>query len=115
VASTVGPVPARMPDPNTHLSYGFELTPPSGSTLYVHAQASPDGWTTYLSRGHGQREIGRPTLDGNRVALTLPLAALGGARRVQWALEASWMKSGLLGTSYAFDAAPNIGTASFDR
>ena len=115
MASTVGPVPARMPDPNTHLSYGFELTPPSGSTLYVHAQASPDGWTTYLSRGHGQREIGRPTLDGNRVALTLPLAALGGARRVQWALEASWMKSGLLGTSYAFDAAPNIGTASFDR
>jgi hypothetical protein len=25
------------------------------------------------------------------------------------------LKSGLLGTSYAFDSAPNIGTVSFDR
>lgn len=115
VASTVGPVPARMPDRNTNLSYGFELTPPSGSTLYVHAQASPDGWTTYLSRGHGQREIGRPTIDGNRVVLTLPVAELQGAQRVQWALESSWLRSGVLGTSYAFDAAPNIGTARFNR
>jgi hypothetical protein len=114
-ASTAGPVPARMPDPNTHLSYGFELTPPSGSTFYVHTQASPDGWTTYLSRGHGQREIGRPTIDGPRVVLTLLLAELRGAQRVQWALESSCLRSGVLGTSYAFDSAPNIGTARFDR
>jgi hypothetical protein len=114
-ASTVGPVPARMPDRNTQLSYGFELTPPSGSTIYVHAQASPDGWTTYLSRGHGQHEISRPTIDGNRVVLTMPVAELQGAQRVEWALESSWLRSGVLGTSYAFDSAPNIGTARFNR
>jgi hypothetical protein len=114
-ASTVGPAPARMPDQNTQLSYGFELTPPSGSTLYVHAQASPDGWTTYFSRGDGQRAIGRPIIDGDRIVLTLPLAELRGAQRLQWALESSWLKSGVLSTSYAFDAAPNIGTARFDR
>ena len=114
-ASTVGPVPARMPDRNTQLSYGFEVTPPSGSTLYVHAQASPGGWTTYVSHGNGQRAIGRPTIDGDRIVLTLPVAELRGAQRVQWALESSWLKSGLLGTSYAFDSAPNIGTASFHR
>lgn len=114
-ASTAGPVPARMPDRDTQLSYGFELTPASGSTLYVNAQASPGGWVTYLSRGHSRREIGRPVIDGDRVVLTLPLAELGGAQHVQWALESSWLRSGLLGTSYAFDSAPNIGTVSFNR
>ncbi|MGH3361453.1 MAG: hypothetical protein ACRDOM_03255, partial [Nocardioides sp.] len=83
--------------------------------LYVHAQASPHGWATYLSRGDGQREIGRPTIDGDRVVLTLPLAELRGAQRVQWALESSWLRSTVLGTSYAFDGAPDVGTARFDR
>jgi hypothetical protein len=114
-ATAGGGVPARMPDQNTQLSYGFELTPPSGSTFYVHAQASPDGWSTYLSRRNGQRAIGRPTIDGAHVVLTLPLAELQGARQIQWALESSWLRSGLLGTSYAFDSAPNIGTARFQR
>jgi hypothetical protein len=114
-ASTAGPVPSRMPDRDTQLSYGFELTPTSGSTLYVNAQASPGGWVTYLSRGHSRREIGRPVIDGERVVLTLPLAELGGAQHVQWALESSWLRSGVLGTSYAFDSAPDIGTVSFDR
>jgi hypothetical protein len=114
-ASTVGPVPTRVPDPNTQLSYGFELTPPSGSTLYVHAQASPGGWATYLSRDHGQRQIGRPTIAGDRIILTVPLAELRGAQSVQWALESSWLKSGVLSTSYAFDGAPNVGTSRFDR
>lgn len=114
-ATTVGAVPARMPDRDTQLSYGFELNLPSGSTLYVNAQASPEGWATYLSRGQGRREIGRPSIDGDRVVLSLPLAELGRAHHVQWALESSWLKSGLLATSYAFDSAPNIGTVGFDR
>jgi hypothetical protein len=114
-ATSVGMVPTRMPDQNTQLSYGFELTPPSGSTLYVHAQAGPSGWATYLSRGHGEREIGRPTIDGGRVVLTLPVAELRGAPRLQWTLESSWLRSGVLGTSYAFDTAPNGGAASFHR
>jgi hypothetical protein len=100
---------------DTQLSYGFELNLPSGSTLYVNAQASPEGWATYLSRGPGGREIGRPPIDGDRVVVSLPLTELGGAHHVQWALESSWLKSGLLGTSYAFDSAPNIGNVSFDR
>ncbi len=114
-AVTVGAIPARMPDRDTQLSYGFELTPPSGSTLYVHAQASPGGWTAYVSRGNSQRRIGAPAIDGDRVVLSLPLDELGGARTFQWALESSWLKSGLLSTSYAFDGAPNVGTARFDR
>ena len=114
-ATTVGPVPARMPDRDTQLSYGFELRPPSGPTVYVNAQASPDGWVTYLSRPNDRREIGRPVIVGDRVLMTLPIAALGGAQHVQWALESSWLRSGLLGTNYAFDSAPNIGTVGFDR
>jgi hypothetical protein len=115
VASTNGPIPERMPDRDSQLSYGFELTPPSGSTLYVHAQASTGGWTAYLSRGHGQRGIGSPTVDGDRILLSVPLAELGGAKSVQWALESSWLRSGPLSTSYAFDSAPEGGTARFVR
>jgi hypothetical protein len=114
-ASSTGAAPARMPDQNTQLSYGFELTTPSGATLYLHAQASPSGWTTYLSRGHGERVIGRPAIDGGQVVLTLPLAELRGAPRLQWTLESSWLRSGVLGTDYAFDSAPNGGAASFRR
>lgn len=113
--TTLGPVPARAADGNTQLAYGFELTLPSGSSLYVHAQASPSGWATYLSRGHGRRQIGRPTINGSEAVLTLPLAELQGARHVEWALESSWLRSGLVATSYAFDSAPNIGTVPFDR
>ena len=113
--SSAGAAPTRMPDQNTQLSYGFELTTPSGSTLYLHAQASPSGWTNYLSRGHGERVIGRPAIDGGQVVLTLPLAELRGAPRLQWTLESSWLRSGVLGTDYAFDSAPNGGAASFHR
>lgn len=114
-ARTLGAVPARMPDRDTQLSYGFELTTPSGSTTYVHAQASPDGWSAYVSRGNSRLEIAPPSVDGDRVVLTLPLAELGGADRVQWVLEASWLESGLLSTEYAFDGAPNGGAVRFDR
>lgn len=114
-ASSGGTVPAQMPDRNSQLSYGFELTSPSGSTLYVHAQASPSGWATYLSRGHGERQIGRPSIDGGQIVLTVPLAELHGIPRLQWTLESSWLRSGLLGTDYAFDSAPNGGAVSFHR
>lgn len=114
-ARTLGAVPARMPDRDTQLSYGFELTTPSGSTTYVHAQASPDGWSAYVSRDDSRREIGPPTVDGDRVVLSLPLAELGGADRLQWVLEASWLVSGLLSTDYAFDGAPNGGAVRFER
>ena len=50
--------------------------------------------------------------EGARVVLTLPLAGLQGARQVQWALESSWLRSGLLGTSYAFVMAARIVTAA---
>jgi hypothetical protein len=114
-AGSAGAPPVRMPDQNTQLSYGFELTTPSGSTLYIHAQASPSGWVTYLSRGHGERPIGRPTVGGGQVVLTLPLAELRGVPRLQWTLESSWLRSGVLGTDYSFDSAPNGGAVDFHR
>lgn len=113
-ARTVEPVPARMPDRDTQLAYGFELTTASGSTTYVHAQASPEGWKAFVSRGESRREIAPPTVGGSRVVLTLPLAELG-AGSIQWTLEASWLESSLLGTAYAFDGAPNGGAVRFDR
>jgi hypothetical protein len=115
VAGTAGPVPDRMPDRDTQLSYSFEVTPHSGSTLYVDAQASTGGWTAYLSRDNRQRQIGSPTVDGDRILISVPLAELGGAKRIQWAVKSSWLHSGPLSTSYAFDGAPNGGTARFDR
>ena len=113
-SSALGAIPARMPDRDTHLSFGFALTPRSGATIYVDAQATTGGWTAYVSRGHGQRTIGSPTVDGNRIVVGIPLAELGGATRLEWTLESSWLQSRPLSTSYSFDSAPNGGAVRFD-
>jgi hypothetical protein len=114
-AGAGAPVPARMPDRDTQLSYGFELTRPDGSTVYAYAQADPQGWKAYLSRGQGRRQIAPPAVEGDRLTISLPLSELGSARRIQWALESSWLKSTLVSTSYAFDGSPDGGSARFDR
>ena len=114
-ASALGAIPARMPDRDTHLSYGFTLMQHAGSTIYVDAQATTGGWTAYVSRGHGQREVGAPAVHGDRIVLLVPLAELGDTRRLQWTLESSWLQSRPLSTSYSFDSAPNGGAVRFDR
>jgi hypothetical protein len=114
-ADAGAPVPARMPDRDTQMSYGFELTRPDGSTAYAYAQADPGGWKAYLSRGQGRRQIAPPVVEGDRLTLFLPLSELGSAQRIQWALESSWLRSSLVSTSYAFDGSPDGGSARFDR
>jgi hypothetical protein len=114
-ASALGAIPARMPDRDTHLSYGFTLMQHAGSTIYVDAQATTGGWTAYVSRGHGRREVGAPAVHGDRIVLLVPLAELGDTRRLQWTLESSWLQSRPLSTSYSFDSAPNGGAVRFDR
>ena len=113
--TTVGALPARMPDRDTHLTIGFELKPTSGRTMYVAAEASDRGWSAYLTRGQGRQQLPSPAVNGRQVVLQLPAAALDGASRLRWRVESSWLRSTLVSTSYAFDDAPNGASASFDR
>ena len=53
-ARTIGVVPARMPDRDTHLSYGFELTTPSGST----GSPAPSSCSAAASSGASSRASG---------------------------------------------------------
>ena len=115
-ATSVGELPDRTDDDNTHASIGFELTPPSGSSTFVYADATAGGWTAHLSRGNQQRELGDAlTISGNRMRIEFAPSELGGARQLQWSVTSSWVESTLLSTSYAFDAAPDSGSARFER
>ena len=114
-ASTAGGLPARMPDPNTHLTIAFSIELPSGPKSYITAESSDAGWTVYLNRGRDRRELPAPVISGSRLRVTLPASEVGAARRVLWNVESSWLKSTLTSTSYAFDDAPNGGTLPFDR
>ena len=113
-ATTVGSLPARMPDRNTNFAVGFELTTPSGDTVYVGAESTTDGWSAYLSEGGASRAIGGPTVSGNQVVIAVRAAELGDGR-LSWNVESSWLRSTLTTTEYAFDDAPNGAAASFDR
>ncbi len=115
-ATAAGVLPPRTEGDNTHASIGFELTPPSGARIFVYADAGSGGWTAHLSRGNEQRELTDAlTISGDRLRIDFPSSELGSARQLQWTLSSSWLESTLLSTSYAFDAAPEAGSAGFDR
>lgn len=113
-ATTVGSLPGRMPDRNTNLAIGFELTSPSGDSVYVGAESTAEGWSAYLSEGGTSRTIGSPAVSGNQVVIAIPAAELGDGR-LSWNVESSWLRSTLTTTEYAFDDAPNGAVATFDR
>jgi len=111
-----GRVPAHMPDGDTSASIGFELSSSAGDESYVWAEADRNGWTAYITRGQGRRELPRALSSGGRgMQLMLRWSALKGARRLRWYAESSWLRAGLLATSWAFDRAPENGVASFSR
>ena len=114
-AGTVGTLPARVPDRNTHLTIGFELEPRSGRALYLAAEATERGWNAYLTRGDGRQRLPAPVVTGSQVRIAVPASALGGAQQVRWRVESSWLRSTLTTTAYAFDDAPNGGSAGFTR
>ena len=114
-AGTVAALPARMPDRNTHLTIGFELEPHSGRALYLAAEATERGWNAYLTRGDGRQQLPAPVVTGSQVRIAVPASALGGAQQVRWRVESSWLRSTLTTTAYAFDDAPNGGSAAFTR
>ena len=114
-ATTVGALPARMPDRSTHLAITFAIQRRTGSTIYVTAEATDRGWTASVSHGRRQIDLPAPEVTGTLVRLTLPSAEVGSAP-VQWRYESSWLQSTLTSTAYAFDDAPNGGgSTTFDR
>lgn len=113
--TAAGVIPDRMPDEDTHATYGFELEPAKGSDLYVFAEADANGWSAHVTRDGEQQALASPVINDNRLTISLPITELGDARSWQWLVESSFLKSGLLTTNYAFDTAPNAGTARFDR
>ena len=115
-ATAAGTIPPRTDSDDTHASIGFELVPPSGSSIFVYADAGSGGWTAHLSRGNQQRELTDAlTISGDRLRIDFSSSELGSARQLQWTLSSSWLESTLLTTSYGFDAAPEAGAAGFDR
>jgi hypothetical protein len=112
-ATTVGALPARMPDQDTNLAIAFTLESPSGSTLYVTAEATEAGWSAYSNRGGQRQTLPLPTVSGKLVRVAIPASEVVGA--VEWRVESSWLRSTLVSTAYAFDDAPNGGTNTFDR
>lgn len=111
-----GDVPARMPDRDTNLTFGFELRRGSGAESYVFAESDHGGWTAYITRGHGRRALSKAiSINGRDLRLTMSRSELDGAKQLEWKVESSWLSSGLLKTSYAFDTAPDRGHASFRR
>ena len=114
-ATTVAATPARMPDKDTDLAIGFQLTS-SGKKYYVSAEETENGWTAYLTQGSTRRDLPPPTTSGALVRVSVPLSALGDARRLDWRVESSWLRTTLTSTEYAFDDAPNGGgTNTFSR
>jgi hypothetical protein len=110
-----GPLPSRMPDANQNFAVAFELEPPTGRSIYVQAEATADGWSATVNQGGNSRTIGGPTINCDQLVLRIPAEQLGGAQRVTWSVDSSWLKSTLTSTEYAFDDAPNGSTMTLDR
>lgn len=114
-ATTVAAPPARMPDKDTDLAIGFQLAT-SGKKYYVSAEETENGWTAYLTQGKARQNLSAPQVSGSSIRITVPASALGGAQRLDWRVESSWLKSTLVSTDYAFDDAPNGGgTETFTK
>ena len=114
-ATTVSAAPGRMPDRNTNLAIGFELTTKSGESIYVGAEATDGGWSAYLSKDGGSRTIGAPEIRGDQLVLVIPVSELGDTEEWSWNVESSWLRATLTSTEYAFDDAPNGNVSTFDR
>lgn len=107
-----GGLPGRMSDSRTVLTLGFTL-PRDGGQSSVQAVAGTDGWSAYLTHGQGRKAVSGLTVDGSRLYITVPAREFGATLR--WRADSSWTKSQLLSTSYAFDVAPDMGTATLHR
>jgi len=108
-----GEAPSRMSDKETNLALRLALDDGSGPTTYLVAEASPDGWSVRLTRGDSSRDLpGALALDGRTVVVTAPASAVD-THGVAWRAESSWTRSTLLETDYAFDTAPDRGSAAF--
>lgn len=114
-ATFAGAVPASRCEDGETLSVGWVLPRESGN-WYVAADCEDAGWTAYLTRGEGRRELpGAVAPKGATVRVIVPLAALGDVRSLRWQAETSWVRSGLVGTAYAFDKAPDAEPRTFHR
>lgn len=107
-----GSAPAAMPNDDTVLTLGFSL-PRGDSGSSVQAEVDTGGWSAYLTHGQGRTWLSGLRVDGRSVSITVPASQLPASLR--WRAESSWTKSTMLTTSYAFDTAPDIGTATFSR
>lgn len=103
-------VPQRMSDRDSNFAIGFDL----GGSRYVFAAADADGWTTYIARTEGRERLrGAVKISGRTIRITVGWSELGDDRSFEWKAETNWTNSGLTSTSYAFDAAPDRGRATF--
>lgn len=104
--------PSAMPDDDTVLALGFRL-PRGDAGSSVQLDCDSAGWTAYLTHGQGRTTLPRPSVSGSRVMVTVPASKLPAA--FAWQAQSTWTRSTLLSTSYAFDRAPDVSTATFRR
>lgn len=114
-ATLAGTVPGRTPDQNTTIGIGFELTPIGGETTYVVAEARPEGWSAYLTRGNGRRGLAPEavTVTGSTLRISVRPSDVDARGPLAWQAESNWLHATLLTTEYAFDSAPDLGSATW--
>jgi hypothetical protein len=103
-------VPQVMPDGNTFMAVGFRFEGKRNKP-YVYADGDKSGWTPGINSSESYP--GEFSVSGNKMVFTLPWAALGGAQKFKWYANDSWVKSGLVTTSYLFDEVPNLERAHY--
>jgi hypothetical protein len=103
-------LPQAMPDGNTFMAVGFRFEG-KREKPYVYADGDRSGWTPGVSSSDSYP--GEFSVSGNKMIFTLPWSALGGAQKFKWYANDSWVKSGLVTTSYLFDEVPNLERAHY--
>ncbi|MEA2497788.1 MAG: hypothetical protein QOH26_193, partial [Actinomycetota bacterium] len=104
-------VPDAMPDGNTFMAVGFRFDGKGDDEPYVYADADDGGWVPGTSGA--DTYPGTFSVEGRKITFVVPWAALGGAQKFKWYANDSWVQSGLVTTSYAFDEAPNFERAHY--
>lgn len=106
-----GRVPPRLPG-GARMRVDFTLIAGEGTRYAVTADGAERGWGASVSSTKGTparpSEVGL-VIDGSRMSMTVPRAALGGAVTFDWLVNAAWTHR----SAYAFAVLPKRGYASF--
>jgi hypothetical protein len=110
-SSFEAPLPARMENRYTVMTVETKIGK-GRSAVAIYAEGEADGWQAYITDRRGTREIRTVSVEGAKVAFSVGWSDIG-QRRFPWTTRMSWTQGTSSDTYFAFDTAPNHGTASY--